>query len=176
MVSKSTHLGTRLEPESYKKSQNYMPGPSLENHLKKVAHRLQTQTLQTMKSSVWCGQNHSLHHSSFPATFPEMWSKGSLIWDTLATQIRKHNQNKFPDKLIKKGMSKHIDFLWKWNTFVWFSGSLFHGFSDPDPTWPPKPQKVRKRSPKCNQIVTKRSPKRIPKPQKQHRILKKTVS
>ena len=42
MVSKSTNLGSRLDPESYKKLQNNMPGPSLENHLKKITRRLQT--------------------------------------------------------------------------------------------------------------------------------------
>ena len=89
MASKSNHLGSRLEPKSHNKSQNDMPGPSLENNLQKVAHRLQTQTLQTMKSSVWYKRNHSFHHSSFPATCLEMWSQGSLIWNTFATQIGK---------------------------------------------------------------------------------------
>ena len=90
-----------MEPESYTKSQNDMPGPSLENHLKKVAHRLQTQTLKTMKSDVWCAQNHSFHHSNFPATCLEMWSKGSLIFGTLAAQIRKRLSKQTSEKSLK---------------------------------------------------------------------------
>ena len=66
-----------------------MPGPSLENTLKKNAHCLQTQTPETMKSSVWPRQNHSFYHPNFPATCREMWSHGSLIWDTLGTKIWK---------------------------------------------------------------------------------------
>ena len=79
IVSRSCHLGSRLEPESYQKSQNKMPGATLKNHLKKVTNRLQTKTLKTMKSNVWCKRNHSFHISSFPATCLEMWSKGSLV-------------------------------------------------------------------------------------------------
>ena len=58
-------------------------------------------------------------------------------------------------KSMKNRLPKNPDFLWKWTSFVWSSGSLFQGFSDPDPTRSLKPQNVRKRSPKAHQNVTK---------------------
>ena len=78
-----------------------MPGPSLENHLKQVAQHSQTQPLETMKSGVWCTRNHSFHHSNFPATCLEKWSQGSLIWDTLATQIGKRLSKQTSKKTLK---------------------------------------------------------------------------
>ena len=78
-----------------------MPGPSLKNHLKKVAQHSQTQPLETTKSGVWCKRNHSFHHSNFPATCLEKWSQGSLIWDTLATQIGKRLSKQTSKKSLK---------------------------------------------------------------------------
>ena len=73
MVSKSTHLGTRLEPESYKKSQIDMPGPSLENHLKKVTNHPQTQTLEIQK--VVLG-GHETIVFTIPAFLQHVWKCG----------------------------------------------------------------------------------------------------
>ena len=96
IVRKYDHFGVRLDPESYKKSQNDIPGSTLENHLKKVAQHFQTQPLETMKSSVWCIRNHRFRFSSFAAKCLEKWSQGSLIWDTLATEINKRPPRNTP--------------------------------------------------------------------------------
>ena len=64
MVSISHQLGSRSEPKSHKKSQSYIPGSSLENHLKKDAQHSQTQPLETMK--VVFGENETIGFA-FPA-------------------------------------------------------------------------------------------------------------
>ena len=61
-------------------------------------------------------------------------------------------------RIMKKHLPTNTEFLRAWNTFVWFPGYIFQGFSDPDPTWPPKPQKVKQMSPKGHQKVTRMTP------------------
>ena len=69
MVSKSVHLGSRLEPKSHNKSTKYIPGSSLENHLKKDAQHSQTRPLETMKSSVWCNETIGFAFPAFQLHF-----------------------------------------------------------------------------------------------------------
>ena len=54
-------------------------------------------------------------------------------------------------KWLKNQLPKNTEFLKTGVRFFWFLDTLFSTFSDPEPTWPPKPQKVRKRSPKGHQ-------------------------
>ena len=128
-----------------------MPWPSLENYLKKVTHRLQTQTLQTSKSSVWCKRNHSFHHSSFPPACLEMWCKGSLILGTLATQIRKSLSKQTSEKSLKNICHKTYILCEKVVVPFGFPGPFFKVFLTRIPLGHQSPQKVRKRSLKGHQ-------------------------
>ena len=76
----------------------------------------------------------------------------------MPTKIRKMPRNRFRKalnmskkcirKIIQNKLSKNIEVLSTSNTFFSFSDPLFSTVSDPEPTWPPKPQKVKKHAPK----------------------------
>ena len=115
--------------------------------MKKVAQYFQTQPLKTMKTMVWRTRNHWFRLSSFAAKCLEKCFQGALIWDTLATEIRKRHPRTIQNKTEKSTAKKHRLFVKMESSFLVF-GVTFSTFFGPGCHLAPKPPKTRKRYPK----------------------------
>ena len=62
----------------------------LRKKLEKIAQKVLTQPLKTLKSIVWFKRNHSFQLSSVAATWLEKCPQVALIWDTSATKALKN--------------------------------------------------------------------------------------
>ena len=114
-----------------------------------------------MKSSVWPPPNHRFHLSSFAAKCPEKWSQGTLLWNTLATKIRKMLPRNTPTNHWKITCENTYKFMKKEYFRGGFRGIFFKFFR----TWTP----LGHQSPNKYAKITKRSPKGARKPKKGHR-------